>query len=240
MREKVIGILGGMGPEATLQLFKEILENTPASRDQEHLRIIIDNNPKIPERLPAILGNGESPVPLMVDSALILQNVGANFLIIPCVSAHYFINELQANLSIPILSILEKTAEEIAKYKPKIRRVGLLAAEGAIRASLFQDELKKRRIETLIPEGGDLKESQLSIFQIKNIKAGESRERIKEKFISIAKHLIGMGAEGILVGCTEISLVLEEGDLPVPMFDALSILARASIKVAGLEPITRQ
>jgi aspartate racemase len=108
--DKTIVILGGLGPEATVFLFQKILEHTPASRDQDHLRILIDNNPKIPERLPAILGAGADPVPKMVASGLALERAGADFIVIPCVSAHYFLPELSRRLNLPIISMLNETA----------------------------------------------------------------------------------------------------------------------------------
>ena len=108
--EKVIGILGGLGPEATVFIFQKILQHTPASKDQEHLRILIDNNPKIPERLPAILGSGPDPVPMMVSSGQALTRAGAEFIIIPCVSAHYFLPELRRKITLPILSMLDEAA----------------------------------------------------------------------------------------------------------------------------------
>lgn len=95
MSEKVIGILGGMGPEATLDCFAKIIQNTPAKKDQEHLRIIIDSNPKVPDRTAAIIGNGESPVPLLVEGCRSLQRAKADFIIIPCVSAHFFLAEVR-------------------------------------------------------------------------------------------------------------------------------------------------
>jgi aspartate racemase len=108
MKEKTIGILGGMGPEATLDFFGKIIQNTPATSDQEHLRVIIDNNPKIPDRTEAILGKGESPVPVMVQGGLSLAKAGADFIVIPCISAHFFLDELRCNLSLPIISAFAK------------------------------------------------------------------------------------------------------------------------------------
>jgi aspartate racemase len=112
-----------MGPEATLLLFQRILENTKATRDQDHARTIIDNNPKIPERLPAMLGTGENPVPMMIQSGLALEKAGADFIIIPCVSAHFFLPDLRRQMGLPILSMLEETASAIQACHPKISKV---------------------------------------------------------------------------------------------------------------------
>ncbi len=100
-QEKIIGILGGMGPAATLALYERIIALTPAQCDQDHLRVIIDSNPKIPDRTAAILGNGESPLPAMAESAKTLERAGADFIVIPCNTAHYWLDELQKEVAIP-------------------------------------------------------------------------------------------------------------------------------------------
>jgi len=237
MREKTIGILGGMGPEATLLMFAKILEHTPASKDQEHLRVIIDNNPKIPERLPAILGVGENPIPLMVESGLSLIRAGADFIVIPCISAHFFLQDLRKQLNIPILSIIDKTAEKVGNHHQRLQTVGLLAAEGAIRGGLFREEFLKKGIKTLVPEGDDLKQLMSVIFRIKDTKEGFDRQVIRKEVMAISKQLIQKGAEGIIVGCTEISVITNSKDLPIPFFDALTILARAAIEEAGVKAL---
>jgi len=116
MSEKIIGILGGMGPEATLDCFARIIKNTPAKKDQEHLRVIIDSNPKVPDRTAAIIGEGESPIPTLVAGCLSLQRAGADFIIIPCVSAHFFLEEIQEQIELPILSIFDAIAETIRRH----------------------------------------------------------------------------------------------------------------------------
>ena len=107
MKKQVIGILGGMGPEATLDCFDKIIKHTPAQKDQDHLRVIIDSNPAVPDRTAAIIGDGQSPVPVMVEGCHALENAGADFIIIPCVSAHFFIDEIQQQTNLPILSIFD-------------------------------------------------------------------------------------------------------------------------------------
>ena len=120
MTEKVIGILGGMGPEATLGFFERIIAHTPAARDQEHLRVIIDSNPQVPDRTAAILLGGESPVPLMVAGMEALQRAGADFVVIPCVSAHFFLEELRRRVSLPVISMFDVTAEHIRRDHPRM------------------------------------------------------------------------------------------------------------------------
>ena len=132
MAEKTIGILGGMGPEATLDLFSKIIANTPAAKDQDHLRVVIDSNPKVPDRTAAILRGGESPVPAMKAGIQALKQAGADFVVIPCVSAHFFLDELQREATLPILSMLDVTAEHIRKDHLHIRTVGMLATTGTL------------------------------------------------------------------------------------------------------------
>ena len=113
MGEKIIGILGGMGPEATADLFYRIIRSTPVKRDQDHPRTIIYSNSKVPDRTAAILGKGPSPLPEMTMAATKLEKTGADFIVIPCNTAHYFIEELRKEIDIPILDMIELTAKTI-------------------------------------------------------------------------------------------------------------------------------
>jgi aspartate racemase len=235
--KKIVGILGGMGPEATVLAFQKILEHTPAARDQEHLRIIIDNNPKIPERLPAIMGTGTDPIPMMLLSAEALARAGADFIIIPCVTAHYFLRELRQKAALPILSMLDEAASVIRSSQPGIRKIGLLAAEGTMQAGIFKERFDQDGVQTIIPEGEDRLEAQELIFKIKDTRTKHNRMEIASRFAEIGKILIRRGAEAILVGCTEISVAVDPGSFAVRGYDALDILAKAAIREAGLEPV---
>jgi aspartate racemase len=229
--EKVIGILGGMGPEATLYLFEQIIRYTPASRDQEHFRTIIDSNPKVPDRTAAIMESGEDPVPIMIQGGRTLAAAGADFIIIPCISAHFFLERLQQEVSIPILSAFEEVAARVAQAEPKIRRIGLLATTGTIRGGLFQQILERNHVQTLVPEPEDQKNVMAVIYKIKAASKAERRD-CKPLLRDIAHHLIENGAQGIIAGCTEIPLELSPEDVPVPLFDPLVILAQAAIREA--------
>ncbi|HET6780529.1 MAG TPA: amino acid racemase, partial [bacterium] len=118
MGEKVIGVLGGLGPWATLDLFEKILTLTPAAKDQDHLRLIIDNNPKIPDRSPAILGTGEDPTPALVETARNLERAGADFIVIPCNTAHFFYDAVRRAVSIPVLHIMDEVAASAGDAVP--------------------------------------------------------------------------------------------------------------------------
>ncbi len=231
--EKTIGILGGMGPEATLDLFGKIIAATPATRDQEHLRVVIDSNPKVPDRTAAILGRGESPVLVMTAGIRALRAAGADFVVIPCVSAHAFIDELQGS-GLPLLSMFDAVAGHIRERHPAVRTVGLLGTTGTLRAGRFAAALNRAGLRVLEPEAADQEQVMAAIYAIK----GSSRPRadIAADVCAVAERLVQQGAEGVITGCTELPLVLRPGDLKVPVFDSLTILARAAITRAGRTP----
>jgi aspartate racemase len=238
--EKVIGILGGMGPEATVDCFDKIIKNTPAAKDQDHIRVIIDSNPKVPDRTAAIIGDGESPVPVLVAGCRALARAGADFIIIPCVSAHVFLSEIQQQIQLPVLSIFDAVAEAVTRDHPQIKTVGLLATTGTVSGGLFQKRLGQDAIKTLVCEDGVQSRVMAAIYDIKNAHAARSRSEITTDLIAAAESLIARspeGAQGIIAGCTEIPLALKQEHLAIPYFNAVTILARAAVRRAGIEPI---
>ena len=237
MKEKTIGILGGMGPEATLDCFAKIIKNTPARTDQEHLHVVIDSNPKVPDRTAAITGKGESPVPILVAGCRALQQAGADFIIIPCVSAHFFLEEVRQQITLPILSIFDVVAETIIRDHAEIKTVGMMGTTGTITGGLFQKRLAADNIKTIVPAETRQAKVMAAIYDIKNSQPARSRAQITSDLMAIAEDLISKGARGIIAGCTEIPLALNQKHLSVPYFDALTILARAAILRAGLTPI---
>lgn len=229
MPEKIIGILGGMGPEATIDLFYKIIKFTPAEKDQEHLRIIIDNNPKIPDRTAAILGKGEDPLPALQETAQNLEKAGADFIVIPCNTAHYFLSSIQESVNIPVLNMIEETAKETKKRIPQIKKVGLLASIGVYKSEIYHQHFKKFNIEVIPPKEKDKEEIMKIIY---TIKAGDLSKRVKKNILKITQKLIDKGAEAIIAGCTEIPLILKEGDVSVPLIDPTQILARIAVQKA--------
>ena len=236
MKEKAIGILGGMGPAATLDCFAKIIKNTPAQTDQEHLHILIDSNPKVPDRNAAIAGKGESPVPILVAGCLSLERSGADFIIIPCVLAHFFLEEVLEQINIPILSIFDTVSEIITNEYSGIKAVGLMGTIGTISGGLFQKRLAADGIKTIVPDENHQSKIMAAIYDIKNSQPPRSKEEVTSDLVAAAESLISKGARGIIAGCTEIPLALSQNHLSVPYFDALTILARAAILRAGLIP----
>lgn len=229
MKEKIIGILGGMGPEATCDFFANIIQLTPAEKDQNHLHIIIDNNPKIPDRTAFIMADGEDPLPYMVESGRKLEQAGVDFIVIPCISAHYFLDKLKNKLNTPILSVFDEVSKTI-KSHDNIYRVGLLATDGTIAGGHFQQKLEEFGLKTIVPDNHLQPDVMKAIYFIKGDPEHKKRAQCQSWLKSVVNHLIKRGVSGIIAGCTEIPLALKAEDLDVPLFDPLKILAKAAVE----------
>jgi aspartate racemase len=232
MRERVIGVLGGLGPWATLDLFEKILRQMPVERDQDHLRIIIDNNPKIPDRSPAITGAGEDPTPALVATAQNLERAGADFIVIPCNTAHYFYDAIRSAVRIPVLHIMDETAAAAAAV-PGLRVLGVLATAATMAAQLFHRACAPRGIEVIGPDAGDQDIVSRAIY---GVKAGRMGEEVTRELTGVAARLVARGAQALVLGCTELPFVLKPQDVPVPLFDSNLILARAAVRAATPTP----
>ena len=226
LKKKVIGILGGMGPEATADLFIRIIRATPAKRDQDHIRVIIDSNPRIPDRTAAIMGRGPTPLREMMKTAKNLERAGADLIIIPCNTAHYYYEELKRGIRIPVLNIVGLTAQMVRNQFSNIKKVGFIGTTGTIISGIYDQALQKR----VIYPPQKLQDKVMEAIYDK-IKAGQINEG-KDIIIEVATHLIMEGAEIIVCGCTEVSLVLKSVDVPVPVIDPLQILAETAVAEA--------
>ena len=230
MTQKIIGILGGLGPEATADLFYKIVKLSPAEKDQDHFRIIIDNNPKIPDRTEAIMGIGQDPLPELITTAKNLEKAGADFIIIPCNTAHYFISGIQENVNIPILNMVQECAKHVKKIFPTFKKVCLFASKGTYETKLYNTFFDKINIEILVPS---LSEQEKIMKVIYEVKSGILTEEMKRQMIDISNKQIKKGSKAIIAGCTEIPLVLKDGDVKVPVIDPTYILAKRAIKEAN-------
>lgn len=233
-RGAVIGVLGGMGPEATHVFYGHLIAATPAARDQDHVRVFIDSNPGIPDRTEAVLNLGPSPVPMMLDSIEGLHRAGASFVVIPCVSAHVFIDELRAKSALPILSILDCVAEAVVAGGH--RRVGLLATDGTLRAGVFARRLRADGIETLTPSEDDQTAVSAAIRAVKGGADPSTRSRHARALDGVASRLRDRGATGLVLGCTEIPLIYPR-PTEADTYDSLRLLALAALRAAGREPV---
>ena len=194
---------------------------------------MIYNNPKVPDRTKAIMGLGESPVPEMINGLQLLERSCVEFIVIPCITSHYFLKEMQENISIPIINVVSEIASYIHKTYREAKKVGCLATTGTIKGMIFDKVFENYALTLITPNEQDQKTVMEIIYGIDGIKAGNLGNTPRKNLIEIGNHLISVGANVVVAGCTEIPLVLKEGDLEVPIIDSLEVLAISTILAAG-------
>lgn len=234
-KRRVIGIIGGMGPEATAYFYWLIIKKTKAKKDQEHIHLIIDSYPQIPPRTDAILGKGPSPLPYLIESARRLEQAGAEILVMPCITAHYYYDKLTSKINLPVVNLPQLTVDEIRRRLPEAKKIGLIGSTGTMLSGLFHRSLEKAGLIPLSPTAAEQKKIMQAIFGPQGIKAGVTEGKPRAIILDLALKLISRGAEAIIAGCTEIPLVLKKEDLPVPLFEPMEIGARCCIQMAGYE-----
>ena len=226
---KVPGVLGGMGPEATVDFMAKVVALTPGEKDQDHIRMLVDHDPTVPNRQEAILGDGEDPGPALAAMARRLEAAGADFLVIPCNTAYAFQQSIIDAVDIPLVSIIDET---IAGLPDDCGAVGLLATDGCLKAGVYQQGLAERGLEAIEPTPEDMRDLMRTIFAIK---AGDTGPAIAESMRKLANSLVAQGADAVIAGCTEIPLVLDETMLDVPLLSSTDILAARTVQLATEE-----
>ncbi len=229
-RRAVVGILGGMGPLATADLYRKIIELTPARRDQEHIPVVIYADPRVPDRTEALLHGGDDPVPWLVRGARALDALGADFIVVPCNTAHAFLDVVQPRVEPPILSMIDAAADEIRATWPDAEVVGLLATSGTISAELYQRALLERGIDVIVPD--DDIQKRCVMAAIRAVKAGRPAGEATALLVEASVHLAERGADVLLAACTEIPVALQQEHVETPLLDATLALARAAVETA--------
>lgn len=229
---KTIGILGGMGPAATVDLFDRIVKTTPARRDQDHIPIVIVSNPAVPDRSEAILHRGEDPRPAMIDGLRRLAGIGADFAVIACNTAHYYLPDLRAASEIPILDMIGETAQAIRHDHPQVQRVGILATSGTLAVKLYQRALLGKGLSPVEPIAEEIRQMMNAIYGEEGIKTAGVTKSAHRQLREVGQKLIDRGAQALILGCTEIPLALKDDDLPVPLIASNQILAEAAVRTA--------
>jgi len=231
--KKTIGVLGGMGPEATAYMYNLLIKKTAVKKDQDHIRVIILSDPGVPPRTEAVLGKGPSPVPYLVKGVKTLKSAGADFIIMPCVTAHYFIPEVKEQVDFRLVSLVEESVKWAKHNVGGLKKAGILASTGTLKSRLFSDAFGRAGIELIAPEGKAQEQYMEAIFGGKGIKAGYTEGRPREIILRCVRKLIERGAEAVIAGCTEVPLVLRDEDISVPLIEPMRITAEAGIEAAG-------
>jgi len=225
---KTIGILGGMGPAATAYLYQKIIELTPAQHDQDHIPTLMFSLPQIPDRTNALLYGGESPVKMMRYGAEILQKSGADILLMPCNTAHAYIDQLEERLSIPVLNMIKETKNYIRDLFPKVYRVGLLATTGTIKTQVYEKVFADYDVVTPDPQ---IQEENV-MKSIYMIKSGDNLIQAKKLMLDALHTLESKEVDLIILGCTEVPLVIHENDSQYPVLNPMEILSKKAITFA--------
>lgn len=230
--KKTIGILGGMGPLATADLYRKIIEHTRADRDSEHIRVYIDGNAAIPDRTAAILHGGEDPVPEMLSALRHLEACGADCIIMPCNTAHYFLPRLREQTALPILDMQRITAAVCRERFPG-KTAAILATDGTVQSGLYDRALDAEGVRWIHPGESEQKTLMHLIYDV--VKASRPMEPEKERWDAILDTLRGQGADLFILGCTELPVLA--GVLPSegPFLDPTDELAKAAIRFCGYE-----
>jgi len=229
-KEKVVGILGGMGPAATLDLISKILKHTPATVEQDHLRILVDINPKVPDRVAAILEGKKEILPVLTGMAQALERMGADLLAISCNNAHYYWEAVRDSVKIPVLHMIRETASALSQKIPSPPRVGLLTTSAMIRIGLYEHILKEAGTATVVPT--QLMQERLTEV-ILGVKRNVNPQELKSLLDEPIAEMAARGINDIVIGCTEIPIVLPfSNSHGITFWDATEILAMAILRDA--------
>ena len=232
MEKKIIGIIGGMGPLATADLFEKITLHTRAQRDQDHLRILIDSNTNIPDRTAALLHGGQDPTPQLTASAALLERMGAQVLIMPCNTAHNYYDAVAGAVHIPVLHMIRLTAQ--ALQTRGVAAAGLLATDGTVQTGIYQRTFGGTGIDLLTPEPEGQRAIMDMIYQ--GVKAGDLRYDASAARRAMDS-LLRQGAQTLILGCTELPLAAKLYQLDYPFTDPTLELALGAIRFAGGETV---
>ena len=226
--EKTLGVIGGLGPIATAHFLELVINMTDARCDQEHLDMIIYNTPSTPDRTAYILDNTQpDPLPRMLSVGQALAQQGVSRIAIPCMTAHYFFSQLEAGISVPLINSVAETVRHLKDNG--IQKVGIMATDGTIRSGIFHRELEKQGLCPIPPGEQAQKDVMHLIFN--NVKFGTPAEM--DRFFAAADALRHQGAQAIILGCTELSLIKRDYRIGPGFLDAMEVLAQQAVLTCG-------
>lgn len=230
--------MGGMGPDATVDFMAKVIALTDSGRDQDHVHMIVDQDPTVPNRQAAIASGEDDVSGHLTAMAQRLERAGADFLVMVCNTAHVFVDGVRENTSIPFVSIIDETIAEIARRAPAAKTVGIMATDGCIDARIYQDAVEASGRTALEPDADNIEE--LMRF-IGAVKAGDQGPDIAAGMERVAQSLVDRGADVIIGGCTEIPIVFEGDGFAVPVISSTNVLAARTLAFAqGGEPLPNQ
>ncbi len=231
-KKPLLGILGGLGPMTSAYFYELITAHTDARRDQDHIDIVLSSRASTPDRTDYILGkNKASPLPYMMEDALRLEAYGANVIVIPCNTAHYFIDEVRRSVHVPVPSIIEETAEYIKQCG--YQKAGIMATAGTVASGSYQQKLEQRGLAWEIPD--ETEQGYLHDLIYDDIKSGGNPDM--GRFCAVVEALSRKGCDVMILGCTELSLIQGIETLDTSFADSLKILAHKAIAMCGAKSV---
>lgn len=235
-----LGVVGGVGPAATVDFLRKVVNNTPASRDQDHLRLLVEQNPQIPDRTEHLVGDGMDPTLALYATCKKLQAGEADLIAIPCNTAHAFVEAIQSELAIPIMNMLTVTVKHIRETFPRVGKVGLLATSGTVSSGVYRRALEDHDLQEVIPSTKAQARVMNAIYGPEGVKAGFTSASSVADVDAAIDDLVAQGAEIVILGCTELPLLLPAaerttaGGNKVTLVDPTDILARRCVSAAML------
>ena len=229
-RDEPVGVLGGLGPAATVHFMGRVVDLTVAARDQDHVDMLVWQHGSIPDRTAYLLGEGESPEEALVADVVALERAGARFVAIPCNTAVVWVEQMRAAVSIEVLDTVAETVAAAQRAVPGLRRLGLLATDGTVRAGTYAGAVAAAGVDLVLPEPEVQREVMTVIYD--GVKAGMPVPR--DRFDALVEHLRERGAEAVALGCTELSVLAEDLGVDDPtVVDSIDALARTVVRRAG-------
>lgn len=226
---RTVGVLGGMGPAATLDFHAKVIAACQAGRDQDHIRLIVDSNPAVPDRNAAMRGEGPSPGPALAAMARGLEAAGAQVLVMPCNTAHAWADDIRAATRLPFIDLIEATAEAAVRAVPGLTMAGVLGTTGCLGAGLYHRAFAAHGAEVLAPESED----QAALMTlIARVKSGDTGPDVRSGMAELARGLTRRGAQVVVAGCTEVPLALSADQLDAPLVNSTDVLVDRAVAFA--------
>jgi len=229
---KKLGVIGGMGPEATSFYYARVIARTKAASDQEHIDMVILSHATMPDRTKAILtGNKEAFIEAVTTDAKNLEYLGVSNIAIPCNTSHYFLEEIQAATKVPIINMVEESVRSVIEEHPQVKKIGIMGTDGTLRAETYHRACRARGIEPAAP-GVEAQKDVMSLIY-DDIKSGKTGDR--DKFDRVYQDLMAQGCDAVILACTEISVFKEYYQVPANCIDAMDVLVKESILRSGAQ-----
>jgi aspartate racemase len=233
-----LGVVGGVGPAATADFLQKVVRNTSARSDQEHLKLVVEQNPQIPDRTAHLVGDGADPTIALYATCKKLEAAEADLIAIPCNTAHAFVERIQPYLSIPIVNMVHETVRALRERHPDAERIGLLATSGTLASGVYHETLEAAGLRPIAPDEVNQRRVMNSIYGEHGVKAGFTEGACRDALMQALAHLVERGAEAVILGCTELPLLLAPSPAlsvagrTIALLDPTEILARRCVALA--------